>query len=143
MSKYLELRREDYLISTDPARLDIDAIAEMLGRSYWAATRPRKNLERALRNSLVFGMYDPSGQIGLARVVTDFGVVAYLCDVFIHEDFRGNGLGKWMLEIIHAHPDLKDLHRWLLVTSDAHSLYDQYGWTPLSNPEQWMEKLND
>jgi GNAT superfamily N-acetyltransferase len=142
MPKYLELHREDYLISTDPARLDINAVAEMLARSYWAAKRTRENLELALKNSLVFGLYEPPRQIGLARVVTDFGVVAYLCDVFIHEDYRGIGLGKWLLEAVHTHPDLKNLRRWLLVTRIAHSLYEQFGWTPLNNPERWMEKYN-
>ncbi len=142
MPRLLENHRGGYLISTDPVRLDIDLIAEMLGRAYWATNRKRENLERALQNSLVFGLYDETHQIGLARVVTDFGVVAYLCDVFIHEDYRSLGLGRWLLEVVQAHPDLQNLTRWLLVTRDAHGLYKQFGWSPLSHPERWMERFN-
>jgi GNAT superfamily N-acetyltransferase len=141
MPKPLETHLDGYTISTDPARLDIEAIAEMLSRSYWARARTRENLECALRNSLVFGLYDASAQVGLARVITDYGVFAYLCDVFIHEDHRGRGLGRWLLVTVHEHPDLQNLRRWLLVTRDAHGLYDQFNWTPLRNPERWMERF--
>ena len=113
----------------------------MLKRSYWASGRPRERLDRALANSLVFGLYDGTRQIGLARVVTDYAIFAYLCDVFIHEDYRTNGLGKWLMQTIHNHPDLQSLRRWTLVTRDAHTLYSQFGWKPLDNPNNWMEIL--
>jgi GNAT superfamily N-acetyltransferase len=141
MPNSLEAHRGGYTISTDPARLDFDAIAEMLSRSYWAHSRKREDLERALHNSLVFGLYEGASQVGLARVVTDYGVFAYLCDVIIHEDHRGLGLGRWLLATVHEHPDLQNLRRWLLITRDAHGLYDQFNWTPLGNPEQWMERF--
>lgn len=137
----LEQHRDRYTISTDPDRQDVDAIAEMLLRSYWAAKRSRASLERALQNSLVFGLFFDTRQVGLARVVTDYGVFAYLCDVFIHEAHRGRGLGKWLLECVHAHPDLQGLRRWLLATRDAHGLYGSFGWTPLGNPDRWMERF--
>ena len=142
MPQVFETQRDPFTISTDPTRLDVDAIAAMLSRSYWADTRPREKLERALAHSLVFGLYDGSRQIGLARIISDFAIFAYLCDLIIHEDYRGHGLGKWLLESIHSYPDLQGLRRWALVTRNAHGLYTQFGWTPLNAPERWMEKFN-
>ena len=139
MTKLLEVHQDQFTISTDPARLDIDAIVDMLRRAYWANGRPRERTEHAIRNSLVFGVYDGERQIGMARVVTDFSIFAYLCDVFIHEDYRARGLGKWLMQTIMNHPDLVDLRRWLLVTSDAHGLYRQYGFTTIEDPERWMQ----
>lgn len=142
MQKVIEARRDPFLISTDPARLDLDAIAEMLKRSYWASGRPRERTERALQNSLVFGVYDGERQIGLARVVSDYAVFAYLCDVFILEEYRAQGLGKWLMETVFNHPDLQGLRRWTLATRDAHGLYRHYGFDSLTNPDGWMERFN-
>jgi GNAT superfamily N-acetyltransferase len=142
MPQVFETYRDRFTISTDLSRLDVDAIADMLSRSYWANTRTREQLERALSHSLVFGVYDNSRQIGLARIISDFAIFAYLCDLIIHEEYRGQGLGKWLLESVHNYPDLQGLRRWTLVTRDAHGLYTQYGWTPLNNPERWMEKFS-
>ena len=142
MPQIIEVKKDNFIISTDPSRLDADAIVDMLTRAYWAKGRPRERTEGALANSLVFGIYDGDKQIGLARIVSDFAVFAYLCDVFIHEDYRAHGLGKWLMQTIHAHPDLQSLRRWVLATHDAHGLYKQYGWTPLENPNNWMEILN-
>jgi N-acetylglutamate synthase-like GNAT family acetyltransferase len=139
MPQILETHRDRFTISTDPARLDIDAICDFLKRAYWANTRPRKRTERAIQNSLVFGVYDGDRQIGLARVVSDYAIFAYLCDVFIHEDYRAHGLGKWLVQTILEHPDLRDMRRWLLVTSDAHGLYKQFGFTSMEDPERWMQ----
>ena len=141
MQKHFEAHRENYLISTDPALLDVDTICDFLGRAYWAQGRPRERTERALKNSLVFGMYDGFHQIGLARVISDYSIFAYLCDVFIHEDYQGQGLGKWLMQTILDHPELQGLRRWALVTRDAHSLYQQYGFTPLQDPKGWMEMI--
>ena len=141
MQKLFEASREQFLISTDPARLDLDAIADMLTRAYWASSRSRERTERALQNSLVFGVYDGEKQIGLARVVTDYAIFAYLCDVFILEDYRANGLGKWLMETIFSHPDLQGLRRWTLATRDAHELYRRYGFDALTNPDGWMERF--
>ena len=141
MPQLLEVQKDNFTISTDPARLDTDAIADMLTRAYWAKGRPRERTERALSNSLVFGLYDGEKQIGLARIVSDYAIFAYLCDVFIHEDYRAHGLGKWLMETIMSHPDLQGLRRWTLATRDAHGLYRQFGWNALQNPEKWMEIL--
>ena len=141
MPQILETRKANYLISTDPARLDVDAICDFLTRAYWALGRPRERTERAIANSLVFGLYDGDRQIGLARVVSDYAVFAYLCDVFVHEDYRAQGLGKWLMETVMGHPDLQGLRRWTLATNDAHELYRQFGWEDLQSPEKWMEIL--
>jgi len=141
MPQIIESHRESFTISTDPARLNIDAIADMLTRAYWAKGRTREVIARYLQYSLTFGVFEGNRQIGLARVVSDYTTFAWLCDVFIHEDFRGLGVGKWLLETVHSHPDLQGLRRWMLATRDAHGLYEQYGWTPLANSERWMEKF--
>src|SRR5262245_29470230 len=139
MPQLIEFHRDNFTISTDPARLDIDAIVDMLARAYWAKARTREMISRSMQHSLAFGLYDGPRQIGLARVISDYTTFAYLCDVFVHEDYRGHSLGKWLMETIHNHPDLQGLRRWLLATRDAHGLYQQYGWTPLAKPESWME----
>jgi GNAT superfamily N-acetyltransferase len=142
MLKIIETHRNGLTISTDPARLDLDAITDMLSRAYWAQGRTREVIARYVQHSLVFGIYDGERQIGLARIVSDYTTFAWLCDVFIHEDYRGRGLGKWLMETILAHPELQGLRRFLLATRDAHGLYSQYGFTPLENPAGWMEKFN-
>ena len=142
MLQLLETHRDQFAISTDPARLDVDAIADMLSRAYWAQGRTREVIARYLQHSLAFGLYDGSRQIGLARVISDYTTFAWLCDVFIHEDYRGRGLGKWLMETIHSHPDLQGLKRWMLATNDAHGLYSQFGWVPLEPPERWMMKID-
>lgn len=142
MSAYLEVQRGQFTISTDPARLDLRAVADMLTRAYWAKGRTREVIARYVQHSLTFGLYDGTRQIGLARVVSDYTTFAWLCDVFVHEDYRGRGLGVWLMETVHAHPDLQGLRRWLLATRDAHGLYEKFGWKPLANPERWMEKFS-
>lgn len=141
MPQIIETQRDHFTISTDPARLDLDAMVDMLTRAYWAVGRPRERTERALRNSLVFGVYHGEKQIGMARVVTDYSIFAYLCDVFIHEDYRAHGLGKWLIQTILEHPDLREMRRWVLVTSDAHGLYKQFGFTSIEDPEHWMQSF--
>jgi len=142
MLQILETQKDNYTISTDLARLDIDAIAVMLTRAYWAQGRTREMIARYVQHSLVFGIYHENQQVGLARIVSDYTTFAWLCDVFIHEEHRGKGLGKWLMETIHSHPDLQGLRRWILATRDAHGLYEQFGWTLLDHPERWMHKFN-
>ena len=141
MPQTFQTHRGQFTISTDPARLDIDAIVDMLTRAYWAVGRPRERTERAIRNSLVFGVYDGEKQIGVARVVSDYSIFAYLCDVFLREEYRAHGLGKWLIQTIMEHPDLREMRRWALVTNDAHGLYKQFGFTSLEDPEHWMQKF--
>jgi N-acetylglutamate synthase-like GNAT family acetyltransferase len=141
MSQIIETHRDNFTISTDPSRLDMDAIFDFLTRAYWANTRPRERTERAIENSLAFGVYEGDKQIGVARVVTDYSIFAYLCDVFIHENYRAHGLGKWLIQTILEHPNLKDVRRWVLITSDAHGLYKQFGFASIEDPEHWMQNF--
>jgi GNAT superfamily N-acetyltransferase len=136
-----EWQNGEYTISDDRERLQTDVIHRYLSEeSYWAQTRTREQTERAIKNSLPFGVYKGENQIGFARVVTDFTTFAYLGDVFILEDFRGLGLSKWLMETIIDHPDLQNFRRWILATRDAHTLYEKFGFAALKHPERWMEK---
>jgi GNAT superfamily N-acetyltransferase len=136
----VESRHGDLLISTDRARLDLNVIHDFLTNCYWAKGIPREVVCRSIEHALCFGIYDAKGaQIGFARVVTDFATVAYLGDVFVLESHRGQGLSKWLMECIMAHPALRDLRRWILLTRDAHGLYSQFGFTPVKAPEVYME----
>jgi GNAT superfamily N-acetyltransferase len=136
----LESHHDSYLISTDPDKLQPEEIHAYLRRSYWAANRPKETVLRSLRGSLCFGVYQEGRQVGLARVISDYATFAYLCDVYILEEHRGGGLGKWLISVILAHPELKGIPRWMLFTRDAHGLYQKYGFTPMGNPEWAMVK---
>ncbi len=128
-----------YLISTDRARLDLDAIYTYLsGESYWARGRARDQIVRGVHNSLPFGVYHGTDQVGFARVVTDYATFAWLADVYVLPEHRGQGLGKALVETVVAHPEVRDLPRVLLATADAHGLYEQYGFEPLHRDERFM-----
>ena len=131
-----------YEISTDPARLDLDAIHRFLSEeSYWARGAPRDVIERAVANSLCFGLYHGKAQAGLARVVTDKATFVLISDVFVLDGHRGLGLSKCLMQSVMAHPDLQGMRRHLLMTLDAHGLYSQFGFQPLARPERFMEIL--
>lgn len=133
--------RADYTISTDYSKLDLPFIHGFLSReAYWSKNIPYEVVQTAARNSLNFGVYHKNRQIGYARVITDYATIAYLGDVFVIQEFRGQGISKWMLENVMKHPSLQGLRRWILLTSDAHELYKKYGWTEIASPEKWMEK---
>jgi ribosomal protein S18 acetylase RimI-like enzyme len=130
-----------YEISTDPARLDVAAIHGYLTRSYWSPGIPIEIVERALRHSLCFGVYESAGgaQVGLARVVTDYATFAYLCDVYVLEEHRGHGLGKRMMHELMAHPALSGARRVMLATRDAHGLYAGFGFLEAGAAKNLME----
>lgn len=131
---------EGYKISTGTDAMNIDAIHGFITRSYWAEGIPKDTLSKAIRNSLCFGVFTSAGeQIGFARMITDSATFAYLADVYILEAHRGKGLSKWLMKEIMAHPDLQGLRRINLATRDAHSLYERFGFKPLSSPEKIME----
>jgi GNAT superfamily N-acetyltransferase len=130
-----------YEISTDPARLDVDAIHAFLTQSYWSPGIPRATVARAISNSLCFGVFWQGQQVGFARVVTDRTTFAYLCDVYVLETHRGHGLAKQLMDRVMKHPDLQGLRRMMLATRDAHGLYAQYGFTALGAPDRIMEVL--
>lgn len=136
-----EYRRNGFRISTDKQLLDINVIFRYLSEvAYWSKDIPRDIVERSIEHSLCFGVYQETAQIGFARVVTDKATFAYLADVFILEAWRKQGLSKWLMEVILAHPDLQGLRRWLLATMDAHGLYRQFGFTPLTEPDRMMQR---
>lgn len=134
-----EWRREDLAISTDPSRLDRALVARFLAGSYWAKGIPQEVVDRSIEGSLCFGLYRGQKQLGFARVITDYATFAYLADVFVVETSRGEGLGVWLMEVIMGHPSLQNLRRWMLVTRDAHGLYEKFGWRPLDHPERIMQ----
>jgi GNAT superfamily N-acetyltransferase len=135
-----EWRRGEYVISTDKNRFDLGVVHGFLSTSYWAAGIPLEIVKKSIEHSLSFGVYKGEQQVGFARVVTDYATFAYIGDVFILEEFRGQGLSKWMMEIIADHPELQGLRRWLLLTRDAHRLYEKTGFVKPRTPERYMEK---
>ena len=139
-----EWRKADFVISTDRSRLNIEFIHSFLStQAYWAIGRSLEVVQRAIENSLNFGVFDGSKQIGFARVVTDYATFAWLADVFIIDEYRGRGLGIWLIEVITAHPNLQGFRRWILATRDAHELYRQFVFNDLSNPQRYMERMSD
>ncbi|HUQ27450.1 MAG TPA: GNAT family N-acetyltransferase [Usitatibacter sp.] len=131
-----------YSISTDAQSFDISAIHAYLTRSYWSPGIPREVVERAIANSLCFGVFNDSQQVGFARVITDRATFAYLADVFILEAHRGKGLAKWLVRVIQAHEDLQGLRRFMLMTRDAQKLYRQLGFDEIAHPSHAMEIRN-
>ncbi len=136
----LEWRRCEFVISTDRDRIDVEMVHRFLSKeSYWAAGIPIDLVRRSIEHALCFGVYKDDRQVGFARVVTDYSTFAYIGDVFVLAECRGQGLSKWMMSMIRGHPDLQGLRRWMLATADAHGLYRQFGFTDLANAKRWME----
>ena len=129
-------------ISTDSTRLDLAYVHRYLSEEcYWALGRSRNIVEKSIANSLCFGVYTGDRQIGFARVVTDYATFAWLCDVFIDDAYRGQGLGKRLIETVVAHPALQGMRNFILATRDAHELYRGYGgFEALAAPERWMAR---
>ena len=137
----MESKKDEFLITTEKAQLDVDAIQSFLENdSYWAQNRTLEQTKTAIENSMCFGIYHRERQIGFARVVSDCATFAYIGDVYILDEFRGRGLSKWLMEVIVTHPDLQNLRRWVLATRDAHGLYEKYDFAPLRFPDRWMER---
>jgi len=136
-------KKGDFKITTDKSKLDLLVIHDFLSnQSYWNKNISFDKVKTAADNSLNFGLFYNDKQIGYARVVSDFSCIAYLGDVFILEEFRGQGHSKWLMSKIMTHPNLQGLRRWILLTGDAHELYKKYGWTAIANPSKWMEKYD-
>ena len=132
----------EYEISTDTHRVNVEVIHNFLAEeSYWSPGIPLGIVERAIQNSLCFGVYHQTAQVGFARVVTDKSTFALLADLFILSAHRGKGLSKWLMRCVVGHEDLQGLRRLLLLTSDAHGLYRQFGFQELGNPSRFMEVL--
>lgn len=141
--KILEHHKNEYLISTDVTKLDIEVIYSFLTHeSGWSNGISKEKVITSIQNSLNFGVYHQQQFIGFARVISDFSTIAYLGDIFIVEHYRGLGLSKWLMQTIMEHPELQGLRRWILLTSTADWLYKKYGFTKLPQPEVYMEKYN-
>ena len=135
--------KEKLIISDEKEKLNAGYIHDYLSnRSYWAENIPLETVKRSIDGSICFGMYENAKQIGFARVVTDKATFGYLADVFIDENYRAQGLSKWLMEIIMTYPELQGLRRWMLGTKDAHSLYEKFGFEPLENPKRVMHIYN-
>ena len=131
----------EYQINTDRMRLDVPAIHNFLVNAYWSKGRSLDVVRQSLEHSLCFGLYHQQDQIGFGRVISDFSTFAYIADVYVLDQHRGRGLGKRLIACITQHDQLQGLKRWLLVTAAAHRLYEPYGFSPLTAPERFMEKL--
>ncbi len=141
--KDIAVVKDGFCISTEMDKLDLAAVHKYLSKSaYWCLGIPKDRVEKAAKHSLNFGMYKDEEQIGYARIISDFSSIAYLGDVYVLEPHRGNGLSKWLMQIIMGHPELQGLRRWILLTGNAHELYKKYGWKEIENPDVWME-IND
>jgi GNAT superfamily N-acetyltransferase len=132
--------QEGISVSTDKTRLDIGLIHSFLTTTYWAKGRTLEQVKATIEYSVCFGLYVDGAQVGFARVATDRTVFAYIMDVFILESHRGQGLGKLLFSEIVTCDALKHVPNWLLATDDAHGLYAQFGFAPLSRPGVYMER---
>lgn len=137
-----EINNEGCLVSADASLLDISFIHNFLTNSYWSKGIKFETVKRSVENSLCFGVYANKRQIGFARVVSDFATIAYLADVFILEEYRGRGLSRFLLEFVMNYPSVKNVRAWMLATTDAHGLYEKFGFHPLDKPEKYMRKSN-
>ena len=140
----MESWRENFLISTDKKRLQLNVIISYLqNESYWAKDRTEEIISKAIKNSLCFGLYEEDQQVGFARLVTDCATFAYLCDVFILKNYQGRGLGKWLIETVTGYLDAEGVGWTMLATHDAQGLYEEYGnFQKLFLPEKWMGRVN-
>jgi GNAT superfamily N-acetyltransferase len=138
----MEWTKNEFSVSTDPARLDMIYLHQFLSTTYWAKGIPLEIVQKAIAGSVCFGMYHGQRQIGFARVITDKATFGYLADVFIDPAYRRKGLSKWMMECVMSHPELQGFRRFMLATRDAHGLYRKFGFTGVPNPEIMMQIHN-
>ena len=134
------IKNMNILISTNRADVDLDVVHAFLSQeAYWSKNIPRAVVQKAIENSYCFSAFIDNKQIGFARVVTDAATFAYLADVFVLPEFRGHGIAKKLMQSVQTHPELQGLRRWMLMTADAHKLYESYGFSALAKPERAME----
>ena len=141
--KIIEVTFDDYTITTDKSKMVVVAIHDFLSKhSGWSDNIPYDSVKTSIDNSLNFGLFHHDKQIGFARIISDFSTIAYLGDVYVLENYRGQGLSKKLMDTIVNHPNLQGLRRWILLTSTADWLYEKYGFTKVPNPEIYMERFN-
>lgn len=127
-----EWHLNEYMISTDPEKLDVQAVHQYLTRSTWAKGIDLETVMASTENSLNFGIYHNDTQTGFARLITDYATFAYLCDVYVLEQYQGEGLGKWLMACIHDHPVFEKLRRIMLFTTTSPWLYEKFGYEPVN-----------
>ena len=135
----MELKHNNFLLSDDKDKIQLDRVCQMLNASYWAKDRPREIIAKSIENSICFGIYIDEKQVGFARCVTDYAAFYWLADVIIDEEYRGQGLGKFLVEAAVKHEQLKGCNG-LLGTKDAHGLYSQYGFDLVPDRFMWKNK---
>jgi GNAT superfamily N-acetyltransferase len=138
LEQIIEVIQEGFMVSTDKSKLDLSVIYDFLTKSYWASNIPFEVVKKSIENSLCFGVYNNGKQVGFARVISDYATFAYLADVFVLPENRGNGLSKFLMQTIKTHPELQNLRRWMLATKDAHKLYEKFGFVRLVDPNPIM-----
>lgn len=133
----------EFFITTDKTKMDVTAIHDFLSKySGWSDNIPFEKVKISIENSLNFGLFHNGNQIGFARVISDFSTIAYLGDIYVLDNYRGQGLSKKLMESVMTHPNLQRLRRWILLTSTAEWLYEKYGFAKVPKPEIYMELFN-
>jgi GNAT superfamily N-acetyltransferase len=130
--------RESFTVTSDPSKVDRDVVADFLATSYWAGAMPRERILRSLEHSLCFSLHAGDSQIGFGRFVTDYSTFAYMRDVFVLPEYRGRGLGRWLVECMLSHEALEGIPSWMLGTKDAHGLYEKFGYARVTEPNIYM-----
>lgn len=139
----IEINFNDFSITTDKSKMDMVAIHDFLSKySGWSDNIPFERVKTSIDNSLNFGLFHKGKQIGFARVISDFSTIAYLGDIYVLNNYRGQGLSKRLMDAVMAHPNLQGLRRWILLTSTADWLYEKYGFEKVPKPEIYMELYN-
>lgn len=133
---------QPYEVTSDKSRMDVNAIHAFLTQSYWSPGVPLSVVQRAIDNSVCFGLFLGKDQVGFARVITDKATFGYLADVYVLEAHRGNGLSLRLVEAVVQHPELQGLRRFMLATRDAHAVYAKFSFKPLAAPARFMEIHN-
>ncbi|MCH9675363.1 MAG: GNAT family N-acetyltransferase [Gammaproteobacteria bacterium] len=139
----MEWTKEPFWITDDTDRVDADTVIHFLhSESYWGQDLPPEVIKQSIKHSVCLSLFDAQRQIGFARVITDRAVFGYVEDVFVSSQYRGNGLGQWLMECLLSHPVVSGLKKLMLATEDAQLLYQKYGFAPVAHPEMVMERYN-
>lgn len=136
----MQWTRDTFTITTDSSRFDVAAIHRFLHASYWAKNIPLETVQRSIDNSIGFAILEGNTLVGFARIITDKATYAYLADVFVLDPWRGQGLSKWLMEVITTYPDIQGVRSFYLLTDDAHGLYEQFGWQVYNAPHKVMKR---
>lgn len=136
----MQVEWNGFLFSNDKTRIDVARVHQWIETSYWARGAPIEVVKQSIHHSDCFGVYRGTIQVAFARLITDRSTFGYLCDVIVDEDYRGQGIGTWMLGLIQSAPDYQRLRRWMLATRDAHRVYERLGWTPVTDTSRFMQR---